>query len=658
MEVRVNTIRHGARLLALVWLIGATGCQPGWYRRDADRAATRIMVAKQQEALGKTEPFSIEQPSDTLRRRLMIDQHLPNSGPNALGIDQMPRIPHWPEKELPLPSAPTTTQPGQYAGTLQLTLLDALEVAAANNRDYQDQKENVFQAALSLDLERHSFEMIFGSSLDTGIRRDMGANPQITDWHSGADATVSRTLRTGAAITGLIAIDVVKLLTAPRSEALGLLADVSISIPLMRGAGWYVVTEPLTQAERNVIYAFYSFEQFKQNLAVQVASEYLDVLQQADQLDNAAENYRGLIASTRRARRLAEAGRLSQIQVDQARQAELTARNRWVSAQQSYARRLDAFKLTLGLPTDARIDLDRAELIRLADAARKTALAEGATGPSTTMPDDLDAESQPADDGLVPQTATPVTTQPGTGTQPAYSTEKIVLVPPNPAEGGPYEMDPLTAVEVALKNRLDLRRSVGNVYDSQRQIPIAANALEMGLTLTGSGTTGGRRGFGGATSSDAQLRLPRGLYMAGLNVDLPLERTAERNDYRNAYIDLEQSIRSLQQLEDQIKLSVRNSLRSLIEQRETIRIQAEAVKLARRRVDSTELFLQAGRAEIRDVLDAQESLVTAQNALTSALVGYRVAELTLQRDMGVLEIDAHGLWTEYKPPEKEGRSQP
>jgi outer membrane protein TolC len=146
--------------------------------------------------------------------------------------------------------------------------------------------------------------------------------------------------------------------------------------------------------------------------------------------------------------------------------------------------------------------------------------------------------------------------------------------------------------------------------------------------------------------------------MAGLNIDLPLERTAERNAYRSAYIDLERSIRSLQLLEDQVKLDVRNDLRTLLESRESIRIQAEAVQLARRRVDSTELFLQAGRAEIRDVLDAQESLVTAQNALTSALVGYRVAELQLQRDMGVLEVEARGLWKEYKPPEKEGGSQP
>ena len=59
------------------------------------------------------------------------------------------------------------------------------------------------------------------------------------------------------------------------------------------------------------------------------------------------------------------------------------------------------------------------------------------------------------------------------------------------------------------------------------------------------------------------------------------------------------------------------------------------------------MFLEAGRAEIRDVLEAEESLVSAQNALSAALVAYRVGELELQRDMGVLEVDEEGLWKEY-----------
>ena len=53
----------------------------------------------------------------------------------------------------------------------------------------------------------------------------------------------------------------------------------------------------------------------------------------------------------------------------------------------------------------------------------------------------------------------------------------------------------------------------------------------------------------------------------------------------------------------------------------------------------------------RDVLEAQESLLSAQNSLTAALVSYRIAELELQRDMGVLEVDWKGNWREYSTDE-------
>ena len=58
------------------------------------------------------------------------------------------------------------------------------------------------------------------------------------------------------------------------------------------------------------------------------------------------------------------------------------------------------------------------------------------------------------------------------------------------------------------------------------------------------------------------------------------------------------------------------------------------------------LNLEAGRAAIRDLLEAQESLLNTQNGLTGAMIDYRLAELRLQRDLGTLQVDANGLWQE------------
>ena len=105
-------------------------------------------------------------------------------------------------------------------------------------------------------------------------------------------------------------------------------------------------------------------------------------------------------------------------------------------------------------------------------------------------------------------------------------------------------------------------------------------------------------------------------------------------------------MRDFQNEEDQLKQSIRNHLRNLLEKRSSVVIQRQAVKLAERRVDSTSLLLQAGRAEMRDVLEAQNALLSAQNSMISALVSYRLRELELQRDLGVLNVTAEGVWKE------------
>jgi outer membrane protein TolC len=120
---------------------------------------------------------------------------------------------------------------------------------------------------------------------------------------------------------------------------------------------------------------------------------------------------------------------------------------------------------------------------------------------------------------------------------------------------------------------------------------------------------------------------------------------------------LQRSVRDLQSSEDEVKFDIRNLLRDLLVFREGVNIQAQSVQLAQRRVASTGLFLQAGRAEIRDLLEAQEALFTTQNGLSRAVVSYRISELALQRDMGVLQVNEKGLWKEYQPGEDDEASQ-
>jgi outer membrane protein TolC len=84
---------------------------------------------------------------------------------------------------------------------------------------------------------------------------------------------------------------------------------------------------------------------------------------------------------------------------------------------------------------------------------------------------------------------------------------------------------------------------------------------------------------------------------------------------------------------------VREAWRSYFRAWESYRIQQNSVELAQDRVDSTTMLLEAGRASTRDMLEARESLIQAQNSLYQALVEYKVARLELARDMGTLSLD-------------------
>ncbi len=602
------------------------------HRHEADGVAYDIIADTQAEALGRTEPFTIESPADTLRRRLLLDQHLPHAAAASLGSADVDRIEQWPDDAYldEKASGDEFTSGFPTGERLKLTLVDALQIAAHENREYQTRKELVFEAALRLDLERDAFRRTWTGILSGLSESDLGQEFVVDSQGNTETQTVSgieyggslglaRRFKNGITFSGLIGLDLVSLLTQDRLFTRGVFADASISIPLMRGAGEFVVTEPLTQAERNVVYAIYDFERFKREFAVQIADAYLGVLRQQDQVRNEEENYRGLITSTRRARRLADAGRLPEIQVDQSYQDELRARNRWVAAVEAYDRRMDAFKLTLGLPVDADIELDRAELDALAVRAARI----------------IPEEQMRDTEGLA-----------------AAADDPIELLPPGEGTAGPYEYDELEATLVALEHRLDLRVALGRVHDAQRQVAVAADQLRADVTLLGSGSIGARRTVSTVGLDDADLRVDEGLYSALLTVDLPLERTAERNLYRESLIAFEQAVRNLQEVEDEIKLAVQNRLSELLEFRETIQIQALAVAVARRRVESTNLFLEAGRAEVRDLLESQEALVSAQNTLTAALVNYRIGELALQRDLGVLAVNDEGLWQEYDPSEE------
>ena len=205
----------------------------------------------------------------------------------------------------------------------------------------------------------------------------------------------------------------------------------------------------------------------------------------------------------------------------------------------------------------------------------------------------------------------------------------------------PVKLTPERAIEIALRDRLDLLTGVDHVADAERKVLVAENGLGPDLDLTLSASLPSASGNRAAT-----FQRHNGTYSAGLDVGLPLQRTLERNAYRTALIRLAQARRAADELGDEIKLAVRGALRSLLETAESYRIQVASVELAQRRVESTNLLLQRGTASARDVLEANAALVGAQNALTGALIDHTLARLALWRDTELLRVSPEGICQE------------
>lgn len=605
--------RTAAIVAAGGWTLFVGGCKTtGEWRDEADKKAVSVLEQAQQKELGRSEVIEVESPADSLRRRLLLDQRLPQAAKASLGIRDIEDNDKWIGTRH-IREGKAYSSKWNTEKPICISLGDAIIIAAANSREYQNQKDALFQAALALDLEEHEFQNTFTGMLRSTFSSSHDGERRNNGLTNNATAGIARTFKNGAELAASLSVDLVKMLTGSHGSSWGVSGDASISIPLLRGSGEFIVTESLTSAQRNLVYEIRRFEQYKRSFVVTVATNYLGVLQAGQRIKNQEDNYKRVVTSTRRSRRMADSGRLPNNQLAEAVQNELSARDSWISALQSYQTTLDTFKVQLGLPPDAKVEPDVKELDKL--------LKDGETlGGGGTLKEY---------EGNTPSADAPVD-----------------LTLPDSKDAGPSEIDETKAITLAFERRPDLRNYLEQIWDAQRQVLIAEDALRAELTLGGAMSVGEGRSLGQANSDNGDFRVNRASYSAPLRFDFAWERTRERNNYRNSLISLERTVRTFQAQEDSIKQSIRSKLRSLLEKRSSVVIQRLAVELAISRVNNTSLLLEAGRAEMRDVLDAQGALLSAQNSQISALVSYRLNELELQRDLGVLSVTADGLFSE------------
>lgn len=271
-----------------------------------------------------------------------------------------------------------------------LTLADALGLAVTHNRTYQGQKENVYLAALDLTLARHEFAPIFSASgsgehVERNVQTAVNGFVKEHTLTSTGGVGFSALSSIGTRLAADLSTDFVRFFTGGMRDVSDSRLAITLSQPLLRGAGALTVTEPLTQAERDVLYSIRDFTQYRKTFAIDTVTQYYTTLRSRSEARNAYLVYTSfkkilvaqsaLVDANRSGRTKSSLGLLNQ--------AELNYRRRWINAVRAYEENLDSLKITLAIPVTQPILLDQKELDKLelihppgtVDEAMETALA-------------------------------------------------------------------------------------------------------------------------------------------------------------------------------------------------------------------------------------------------------------------------------------------
>ena len=522
----------------------STGCySPAELRDRADRDALAIVDQRRSELFGDTGPFALPSPTA------------------AFGREERPAS-EWTTREQILSGLLDRVGP--------LNELGALEIAAEDSQQVQEERESLYLAALDLTQDRWFFGYRYNADGSAGLAGDLDGD--LGTANAGFGASITRILGSGAVVLANVGNSLFRFVST--GDGFDAISNIGVSItqPLLRGSGRLVTLEPLRQSERNLIYAVRDYERFRRTFAVTVAGNVYGVLQAIDQLRNEQLNFDNLAILTERNEALAEAGQQTEIQADQARQDQLASKNQLVILQGSLELAIDQFKVFLGLPVSVGLEFEEGLLQSL--------------GSDSSFLEGIDED---------------------------------------------------VAADFAIEHRLDVMTAFDLVQDAVRREAIARDALRVGLGISGSADS---------QSPDGRplgFRLGDVDWTAGIDLDLPVDLLPQRNAWRRAEIELVNARRVYDRFLDSVTVSTRDALRSARNSYASFEIQQNAVELAVRRVESSQLSLSAGLATTRDVLESQAALRSARNNATSARISFTLALLDLWLELEILRVDETGI---------------
>ncbi|MGQ9573811.1 MAG: TolC family protein [Thermoguttaceae bacterium] len=784
-------------ILIGLWVL-LVGCNRAYYRRQADQEVAQAIQSASADPRFALIDYTIEPdpasrmydpfdpdcppmpPDDPESHKLMhcVDGKRGWTGWDRYGATPFVENFNW-RQYLPLDAT----------GALVLDRQGAVETALLHSREFQRNLEELYLSALTVTFERFRFDTQFfgGTGLDfTADGPLRGPGNSQTLLRNDNTLRAERLLATGAELIVGLANSLVWQFSGSDQYAAQTLLSFSLVQPLLRAGGRAVVLERLTDAERAMLANIRQMEQYRRGFYLEIvcgrsagqgpsrgglgipvppspsgaAGGFLALLEEQIRIRNQRSNLTGLRESLAQLELAFEAGRLNdRFEVDLTRQALYETQSRLVELESNYKDRLDAYKITLGLPPSlevriadpllARFDLISLDMQQTQDAvlallsalrdrpqpmppdcpARLASIRQAILSQLDALPEDfqrleealpyrrknlealanreeilsgtMDPEPYKVEalnrrvlgdaqtpglreefHALVQKRIRPhlaelerlaEALQQAPNTQAAKDTLRESLIDLLAELSNdlselsliqartrldtiwlvPIDLSPEEALRIARDNRPDWMNCRAALVDSWRQVELAANALRSDLNFTFSGD------INTTDNNPVRFRGSTGRLRVGLEFDAPLTRLAERNAYRAAQIAYQQARRNYYAFEDRVDQILRSSLRDIRLTQLDFELRREAVFLAVKQVDLTRRRVAApprigqkeglGPNTGRNLVQALQQLLSAQNSLLSAWVDSEIQRMNLDFDLGTMQLDDNGMWIDPGP---------
>ncbi|MFP6596255.1 MAG: TolC family protein [Candidatus Hydrogenedentota bacterium] len=468
-------------------------------------------------------------------------------------------------------------------GSYMLTLNEALDLAVKHSRSYQSRKEQLFSQALQLSLARHQFDPIFSGNI-------------------GA----THTWDTRDEFTSLTTSDVVSQTSGSVSTGLGV-------SKLMKGGG------RLAFNLSSNFFRYLTGNSGESASSVLIGSFTQPLLQGAGRkvtMENLTQSERNLLYSLRDFTRFRKE---FAVQITSSYYGVLRSKD---SARNNYLR-LKSFEVSLVK--------ERAFLVEGFNTPGDVARLEQDTLSSDSSWTSSINSYQESLDRFKIQLGISID-------EPLVldDAELALLTTGDPILPG---LTLSEATDVALVTRLDLYTEMDQILDAERKIVVAANGMKPRMDLLIESRVNSKDG-----NRVSALDFQRHEYTVGVDLELPFDRKADRNNYRTSLINLEVARRSADEFIDNVKLAVRNAWRDLEQSNRDYAIALLQVELNVDRVEFEKILSENGEGDIQDLVDAQNALTGAQTSLTGFMVQQRVALLQFWRDVGILYVNEDGRW--------------